>query len=1052
MNPADQQRESIAIIGMAGRFPKAKDIAAFWDNIRNARECISFFKEEELSTMGIEFPRPDSRAVKARGVLENADLFDAALFGINPKEAEVMDPQQRLFLECAWEALENAGYDSEREERLIGVFGGTSLNTYFINTLMSRPELLDLFSAYQLMVGNDKDFLTTRVSYKLNLRGPSLNIQTACSTSLVAVCVACQNLLTYQCDMALAGCVSVTFPQKQIHWYQGGGITSPDGHCRAFDEKAQGTVPGEGVGMVVLKRLSEALADGDQIYAVIKGFAMNNDGSMKAGYTAPSEVGQAEAIAWAQAMAGVDPATIGYVETHGTGTPLGDPIEIAGLTRAFRAGTEAKNFCAIGSVKTSIGHLDVAAGIAGLINATLALHHKVLPPSLNFETPNPKIDFANSPFYVNTKATDWKTGKTPRRAGVSSFGVGSTNAHVVLEEAPAVESSSASRSAQLIVLSAKTQTALDAATKNLAEHLKQNPALNLADMAYTLQVGRRMFNQRQALVCSDIREAIEILETPVPPRIFSKATEQGKAPVVFMFPGQGAQKLNMGRELYDSEPVFCAELDRCAEILKPHLGFDLRTVLYPEAGNTDAAQVQLKQTYITQPALFAVEYSLAKLWMSWGIQPEAMIGHSVGEYVAACLAGVFTVEDALKLVATRGRMMQELPGGSMLAVRLPENEIQPLLNAQLSLAGVNGATQCVISGVNEAVDALQQQLTERGVACHRLETSHAFHSPMVDSALAPFTKIVEQVKLNSPKIPFISDVTATWITESQATDPAYWAKHMRETVRFAAGMTELLKNPKLAFLEVGPGQTLTALTRQHPAKGADRTVASSLSGATTEVAAMLTALGQLWISGVSADWNGFYANERRHRVALPAYAFERKRFWVEPAPVSITPRLSSNGHRAEPISNGTTGETLNERNGSTTDLESAISTEAKPSANSVSPQATVQTELRNLFTQLLGVNLTDMAGGTTFLEMGFDSLLLTQASRGIEKIFGVRIPFAQLLAKYSTFDLLASFVESASAENKNGSAVKTQSRLTINPVSTSRVVSAAIPSLVEEKK
>jgi acyl transferase domain-containing protein len=509
----------------------------------------------------------------------------------------------------------------------------------------------------------------------------------------------------------------------------------------------------------------------------------------------------------------------------------------------------------------------------------------------------------------------------------------------------------------------------------------------------------------------------------------------------------------MGRELYESEPVFRQELDRCAEILKPHLGFDLRTVLYPEAGNTDAAQTQLKQTYITQPALFAVEYSLAKLWMSWGVQPEAMIGHSVGEYVAACLAGVFTVEDALKLVATRGRMMQELPGGSMLAVRLPENEIQPLLNAQLSLAGVNGATQCVISGVNEAVDALQQQLAERGVACHRLETSHAFHSPMVDPALAPFTKVVEQVKLSAPQISFISDVTATWITDTQATNPAYWAKHMRETVRFAAGMSELLKNPKLAFLEVGPGQTLTALTRQHPAKGTDRTVASSLSGASTEVAAMLTTLGQLWISGVSVDWNGFYANERRHRVALPAYAFERKRFWIEPAPVSITPRVASNGHSEHPVLNGANGETGEARNGSTTDSITALANgSAAQLVDSKPPQATIQLELRNLFTKLLGVDLTDMAGGTTFLEMGFDSLLLTQASRGIEKIFGVRIPFAQLLARYSTFDLLASFVESASAENKNGSAVKPQNRLTINPLSASRVVTAAIPSLVEEKK
>lgn len=517
MNSSEPQHESIAIVGMAGRFPKARNIAELWDNVKNRRECISFFNDEEFEAAGIEFPKRNGKVVKARGMLEDADKFDAAFFGINAKEAEVMDPQQRIFLECAHDALEDAGCDPEREARPIGVFAGASLNTYFISQLLAHPELQDTVNAYQLLLANDKDFLATRLSYKLNLRGPSLTVQTACSTSLVAVCVACQNLLTFQCDIAVAGCVSVTFPQKHNHLYQEGGITSPDGHCRAFDEKAEGTVPGEGAGVVVVKRLSDAIADGDSIYAVIKGFAMNNDGAMKAGYTAPSETGQAEVIAWAQAMAGVNPESIGYVEAHGTATPLGDPIEIAGLTRAFRTGTERKNFCAIGSIKTVIGHLDVAAGMAGLINATLALHHRTIPPSLNFDAPNPKIDFSNSPFYVNTQAVEWKESSAPRRAGVSSFGIGSTNTHVILEEAPQTTAGAAPRShsPQLLVLSARTEATLAGMCRNFAVHLRDHPEQDLADVAFTLQTGRRIFEHRRAIICCSREEAIQLLESAV---------------------------------------------------------------------------------------------------------------------------------------------------------------------------------------------------------------------------------------------------------------------------------------------------------------------------------------------------------------------------------------------------------------------------------------------------------------------------------------------------------------------------------------------------------
>ncbi|MBD1942157.1 type I polyketide synthase, partial [Coleofasciculus sp. FACHB-712] len=666
--------EGIAIIGMSGRFPGAKNVEEFWQNLRDGVESISVFTNEELIDAGIAPGLLDNpNHVKAGAVLEDVEFFDASFFGFNPKEAEMTDPQHRIFLECAWEALENAGYDTQRCESRIGVYAGASLNNYLSFNL--NRDQIGSADSFQKLIGNDKDFLTTRVSYKLNLKGPSLTVQTACSTSLVATTLACQSLLNYQCDMALAGGVSIRVPQKTGYLYQEGGILSPDGHCRAFDADAQGTIIGNGVGVVVLKRLEDAIADGDRIHAVIKGSAINNDGSEKVGYTAPSVNGQADAIAEAIALAGVDPETITYIETHGTGTRLGDPIEITALSNVFGANTEKKNFCAIGSVKTNIGHLDAAAGVTGLMKTVLALKHKLIPPSLNFKQPNPEIDFANSPFYVNTQLTEWKANATPRRAGVSSLGIGGTNAHVVLEEAPTVKASSSSRPWQLLVLSAKTESALETATANLAAHLKQHPDLNLADVAYTLQVGRRAFEHRRILVCQTVEELVNQLETPHPQKVLTHFQEPTERSIAFMFPGQGAQYVDMGRELYQTEPIFREQVDRCAALLQPHIGMDLRSLLYPNQPNPEAAAEKLKQTCFAQPALFAIEYALAQLWMSWGISPQAMLGHSIGEYVAACFAGVMSVEDALALVAIRGRLMQQMPAGAMLAVSLPEAEV-----------------------------------------------------------------------------------------------------------------------------------------------------------------------------------------------------------------------------------------------------------------------------------------------------------------------------------------------------------------------------------------
>jgi acyl transferase domain-containing protein/glutamate-1-semialdehyde aminotransferase/acyl carrier protein len=892
---AFESLDEIAIVGLTGRFPRAKNIEQFWQNLRDGVESISFFSDEELLSSGID-PAMLSQPqyVKAGYVLEDIELFDAAFFDFSAKEAQITDPQHRLFLECAWEALEGAGYDAEIYAGRIGVYAGSSLNTYFLSRIYTQPQIIESVGSYRISIGNSQDFLPTYVSYKLNLKGPSINVQTACSTSLVAVHLACQSLLNGESDIALAGGVSIQVPHKVGYRYQQGGIMSPDGHCRAFDVKAQGTISGNGVGIVVLKRLEDALADGDCIHAIIKGSAINNDGSLKVGFTAPSVDGQAKVIAEALAMARVESETISYVETHGTGTVLGDPIEIAALTQAFRPTNKnnySQNYCAmpapgvaIASVKTNIGHLDAAAGIAALIKTVLALKHQQIPPSLHFEQPNPQIDFANSPFYVNSTLSEWKSNGTPRRAGVSSFGIGGTNAHVILEEAPVQEQGrqgEQGRKSHLLVLSAKTESALETATANLANHLKQHSHLNLADVAHTLGVGRRAFDHRRMLVCQNLNDAVTVLEMPVSEGVFTKFTEPSGQQIAFMFPGQGTQYVDMGRELYETETIFRKQVDYCCEFLKSYLKLDLRTLLYPHQ-QTQAATQQLQQTYITQSVVFVVEYALAQLWMAWGIRPSAMIGHSIGEYVAACIAGVFSLEDALILVANRGRLMQQLPSGTMMAVPLSVPKIQPLLGEKLSLAAINAPDMCVVSGLEQAVDDLQNQLTEQGVDCRRLHTSHAFHSQMMDSIVEPFREQLSKASLNSPKIPFISNVTGTWITTAQATDPKYWARHLRQTVRFSEGIAELLQQPKRILLEVGPGRTLSTLANKQ--KSAQQVVLSSLrhpQQQQSDVAFLLNTLGRLWLEGINVDWSEFYAHEQRYRIPLPTYPFERKRYWIE---------------------------------------------------------------------------------------------------------------------------------------------------------------------------
>ncbi|MHC5744029.1 MAG: type I polyketide synthase [Nostoc sp.] len=886
----------IAIISLAGRFPEAKDIDSFWQNLRDGVESISRLTDEELINSGVSLDLLNNpNYVKASAVLSDIELFDANFFAYSAKEAELIDPQQRLFLELAWEAIEKAGYDPHTCNGLIGVYAGVGMNRYLVNNLYPHHQLLETVDPLQLTISNDKDFLPTRVAYKLNLTGTAVNVQTACSTSLVAVHLACQSLLNCECDMALAGGVTLSIPQKIGYLHQEGMILSPDGHCRAFDAKAQGTIASSGAGIVVLKRLKDAIADRDHIHAIIKGSAINNDGAMKVGFTAPSVSGQAAVIGEAQAIAGVDAETISYIEAHGTATPLGDPIEIAALTQAFNQSTDKKGFCAIGSLKTNLGHLDTAAGVAGLIKTVLALQNKMLPPSLHFETPNPKIDFANSPFYVNTTLTEWKTNNTPRRAGVSSFGIGGTNAHVILEEAPLeiknlkfkIKNSkdAIERPLHLLVLSAKTASALEKATANLITHLKEHPELNLGDVAYTLNSGRRGFNYRRMLICQDLEDAVKTLSSLAAQQVFTNYTEITERSVVFMFPGQGSQYVNMAREIYETETVFKEQVDYCSEVLKPLLGLDLRHILYPSEEKIDEASKQLQQTAIAQPAIFVIEYALAKLWQSYGVEPQAAIGHSIGEYVAATLAEVFSLEDALSLVAARGQMMQQLPTGAMLSIPLPADKIKSLLGPELSVAAINQPSQCVVSGSTAAVDTLQNQLAAQGIECRQLHTSHAFHSQMMEPILKAFAERVKKVTLNPPKLPYISNLTGTWITVTQATNPDYYAQHLRSTVLFAQGVEKLLATPEQVLLEVGPGHTLATLAKRHPDKAAAQTVLTSVRHPQEKQSdnhVLFTTLGQLWLAGVNIDWFGFYSHQEHYRLPLPTYPFERQRYWIDP--------------------------------------------------------------------------------------------------------------------------------------------------------------------------
>jgi phthiocerol/phenolphthiocerol synthesis type-I polyketide synthase E len=987
IDETQNQQFGLGVIGMAGRFPGANSCEVFWSNLRDSVETISYFSVEELAAEGVSTELlSNPNYVRAKGLLDSIDLFDASLFGFTPREAELMDPQHRLFLQCAWEALEDAGYDAKTYEGAIGVYASQSPNSYLISNLLSRPDILSSSGTLQVSIANGVGHLATNVSYRMGLRGPSIAVQTACSSSLVAVHLACQGLLAGDCDIALAGGVSINLPQKRGYLYEEGGTHSPDGHCRPFDAKAKGMVTGEGLGVVVLKRMTEALEDGDEVRAVVRGSAVNNDGSSKVGYTAPSVKGQAAVIEEAMAVSSVLPASIGFVEAHGTATALGDVIEMEALTQAFEGVAQGQS-CAVGSVKANIGHLDAAAGIAGLIKTVLALEQKTIPPSIHFVSPNPDIDFAQSAFFVNTTALEWANPTLPRRAGVSSFGIGGTNAHVILEEAPQQSVGSASRDCQLLVLSAASAEALERTTDRFVAHLDSSPPVDLADVAFTLQTGRRALKYRRAVVCKSQEDGCGALGRRDRRRLLEAAQEASDRPVAFLFPGQGTQYAGMGCDLYERDATFKQSIDRCADVLEPHLETDIRECMFERD-----THYKLDETWLTQPVLFAFEYALAQLWISWGLRPSAMIGHSIGEYVAACLAGVFSLEDTLHLVAERGRMIQSLPPGGMLAVQLSERDVAPLLDDDLSIASVNSPSASVVAGPRKRLEDLEHKLLGRLVKCQQLRTSHAFHSPMMTPAQVELERRVASVERHAPQIPYLSNVSGTWATSTDATDADYWARHLCSTVRLSDGLSTLLDDDNRVLLEVGPGSTLSVLARQNGTSLGKDDVITSLPDAqdSDEQVSLLHALGQLWAAGVTVRWADFYSAESRRRKPLTSYPFDATRYWIEPGDTWVgkaTTQPSTSSHSSHSPTNSVT----------LGDVDSQQTAEA----------------IATIMQQLLGVPQVGLHDD--FFHLGGSSLTAVQLITQIRDTFGAPIALRDFFSSPSPAALARAVMGSSSA-------------------------------------
>ena len=982
----DSHAQPIAIIGMAGKFPGADTIDELWEVLKTGKETISFFNENELDNSISQDIRNDSDYVSARGIIKEAKLFDPEFFGINRKLAELMDPQQRIFLEISRDVLEKSGHLPDKYDGITGVFAGCGNNTYFLNNVFPNTALINAVGSFQVSTVNEKDYIASRTAYQLDLKGPAVSVFSACSTSLLAIAQAVESLRNNQCDLAIAGGASITAPINSGYLHQEGSMLSKDGHSRSFDAHATGTVFSDGAGVVLLKTLAAAQKDGDTIYGIIKGAGINNDGNLKGSFTAPSSSGQSAAITMALQDAVVEPATISYIEAHGTGTPIGDPIEIEGLKIAF--GEQANNqYCAIGSIKSNMGHLTAAAGVAGLIKTTLALYYKQIPPSINFEQANTNIIFEDSPFYVNTVLKDWESD-TVRRAGVSSFGVGGTNVHLVLEEFDhvALRNEDGGRKKNLYTWSAHNEKSLEGYTSSLKQHLNKASEINLADMASTLQKTRTDFANRRFAVASSLEE-LEIAFNQSSSAVNSSLLKTLPEETVFLFPGQGSQYLQMGATLYQHEPVFKNCIDTCAEILSAYLDKDIRSVIYPTADAPEAKNLEeINNTKYTQPALFAIEYALAKLWMSWGIEPSILCGHSIGEYVAAHLAGIFSLADGLKLITARAEMVSELPKGSMLSIRAGINEIEQILPATLSVAAVNSPALCVIAGNDEDINLFIELLNEQKVPNKKLLTSHAFHSYMMDPVIDNFAKIVKSIILNRPQRPIVSTVTGNFLSDAEALDPQYWAKHLRQTVQFSKAIETILELENVAFIECGPGNVCTTLVWQH-SKDHEITAVASLDQKESrdEYNSLLQALGKIWLAGITPDWTAFYKNQIRRTIDLPTYAYDKKVCWVEAAsrleqPVNII-------KQAPP-------------------LVIPLTVEAP-----VNRQDTLINKIKKILENASGIEMHDVNPDLSLIEIGLDSLLLTQVAINLKREFALPITFRQLSNELATISALAKHIE-----------------------------------------
>jgi len=977
--------EGIAIVGMAGRFPMAANVAEFWTNLIEGKECFREFSVDELVAAGL--PREvatQPNYVRRSPVLANPAAFDPHVFGFSPKEAELIDPQHRIFMECAWEALEDAGHDPHRFDGAIGIWAGCGVGNYFLKNLLSQSGYFEELANFNSIVGNDKDYLASRIAYKFGLRGPVMVVQSACSTSLVAVHQACQALLTYQCDMALAGGVSLQFPRAPGYQFREGEIFSPDGLVRTFDQGANGTVLGEGAGIVVLRRLEEAIADGDRILAVIRGSAVNNDGSARAGYTAPGVAGQAELIEMTQAVAGVTADDISYIETHGTATSLGDPIEVAALTKAFQKSTTARGYCGLSSVKPNVGHLDVAAGVTGLIKTICSLQNRKLPATRHFTKPNPELGLAESPFFVVDRLMDWQPRNGRRIAGVSSFGLGGTNAHVIVEEFISKPTPSPNPTQQwhLLPISAATETALKTASNNLAQHLKTaKESTDLAHVAFTLTNGRQPLRHRLCVVADNTETAVARIEKPD-----DLLTAQGRASradraVVFLFSGQGSQYADMTAGLFRESPIFRDTVKQCARIIGPIGGREsLLDILY---ATDESSKSLLNQTAITQPALFTIEFALASLWASHGIKPIAVAGHSIGEYVAACVAGVFSLEHALLIVRERARLMQAMEPGTMLAVLRPEAEVRSLMPTTLDLAVINGPAVCVVSGASTEIDIFARALESKGINGQRLHTSHAFHSRMMESAASQLAEVIARVERHAPRLPIASNLSGAWMTAEEAVDPNYWAKQLRNAVRFGDNLAAIAARFESAvLLEIGPGNTLCSLARQQPAAITAMPAVPSVRHPRQQVsdlAYFLRAVGALWCHGASVAPETIGSVSPRKRVELPHYPFEREELYIAARPKQSNEPPSPKSPWIRFLQKRTNKEN-----------EAPAATKEKPFDTAPTLESLI-----SLWKQVLGT--TQIDPDANFFDLGGHSLLAVTLTNQIERTFGVKLPLSALL-------------------------------------------------------